>query len=62
METLILKAKTREEVAAEYAICVKTLNRWLKKAKIILPPGLIKPFHLQIIYEAFGTPRKLKIA
>jgi hypothetical protein len=62
MEALILKAKTREEVAAEYGICVKTLNRWLKKANIILPHGLIKPCHLQIIYVAFGAPKKLRIA
>ena len=60
MGTLNIKAKTREEVSTEYGICVKILYRWLKKADIILPPGLIKPFHLQIIHETFGPPEKLK--
>jgi hypothetical protein len=62
MEALILKAKTREEVAAEYGICVKTLKRWLKKANIILPSGLVNPSYLRIIYEAFGAPKKMRIA
>jgi DNA invertase Pin-like site-specific DNA recombinase len=58
MEVLILKAKTRKEVASEYGISVKTLNRWQKKENINLPPGLIKPLHLQIIYDTFGGPKK----
>ena len=62
MDTLILKAKTREEVAIEYGIKARTLYRWLKKADIKLPGGLIKPFHLQIIYNTFGIPEKLKTA
>jgi DNA invertase Pin-like site-specific DNA recombinase len=62
MEELTLKAKTREEVANEYDISVRTLYRWLRIANIILPAGLIKPFHLQIIYDTFGTPSRQKIA
>jgi hypothetical protein len=54
--TLRLKAKTREEVAIEYGIEVRTLYRWLKKEEIIIPQGLIKPRYLKIIYETFGTP------
>ena len=62
MEILILRTKTRQEVAEEYCISVKTLSRWLKKANIILPRGLIKPFQLQIIYDTFGVPKKTQIA
>lgn len=61
MEVLIFKAKTRAEVAYEFNICFKTLNRWLKRADIVLPSGLIKPFHLQIIYETFGVTRLMEI-
>lgn len=57
METMLLRAKTRGEVANEYGIKVRTFYRWLKKANIKLPSGLIKPCNLQIIYNSFGTPR-----
>jgi DNA invertase Pin-like site-specific DNA recombinase len=57
--TLSLKAKTRDEVAIEYGIDVRTLYRWLKKEGINLPQGLIKPAHLKIIYETFGIPNVL---
>ena len=56
METLILKAKTRQQVADEFNITVKNLNKRLDKAKIILEPGLIFPKTLKIIYETFGAP------
>jgi DNA invertase Pin-like site-specific DNA recombinase len=57
METAVnLKAKTREEVANEYGIEVRTLYRWLKQEGINLPHGLIKPRHLKLIYETFGIP------
>lgn len=59
MDYPILRAKTREEVADEYGIKSRTLYRWLVKAKIKLPKGLIKPCHLILIYNKFGTPRKL---
>jgi DNA invertase Pin-like site-specific DNA recombinase len=60
METLLTRAKTRQEVATEYGIDVRTLYRWLKKDKFILPPGLIKPCHLQNIYNTFGIPKSPK--
>jgi DNA invertase Pin-like site-specific DNA recombinase len=60
METaLVLKAKTRKEVAIEYGIEVRTLYRWLKKEDIRLSKGLIKPKHLKTIYETFGKPQIL---
>jgi DNA invertase Pin-like site-specific DNA recombinase len=61
MGTLTIKAKTRNEVANEYDINVRTLYRWLNNAHIILPRGLIKPCHLQIIYNEFGIPQNLEI-
>jgi hypothetical protein len=60
METPELKAKTRNEVADEYCISVKTLSRWLKSANIILIAGLIKPNELLKIYETFGMPKRKK--
>jgi len=60
MDTLILKAKSRGEVADEYGIKARTFYRWLKKANIKLPSGLIKPCDLQIIYNTFGIPKILK--
>ncbi len=59
MEKMLLTritTKTREEVAAEYQISVRTLYRWLKRAEIRLPPGRIRPKELKRIYEAFGWP------
>jgi hypothetical protein len=60
MGDIILEAKTREEVAFEYGIRARTLYRWLKKANILLPKGLIKPYHLKIIYNRFGVPTRAK--
>jgi DNA invertase Pin-like site-specific DNA recombinase len=60
MGDIILEAKTRKEVAFEYGIRVRTLYRWLKKTNIVLPKGLIKPYHLQIIYDRFGIPTRAK--
>ncbi len=57
-----LSCKTRETVAGEYTISVRTLYRWLKDANIDLPPGIIKPCDLKIIYETFGIPKSLTIS
>ena len=62
METITFKAKSRAEVAEEYGINVRTLFRCVKKANIVLPKGLITPFHLQLIYNTFGLPTQSKIA
>ena len=58
METPRIKAKTRQQVAEEYGICVKTFNRRLKKAKIQLQSGLIYPCDIRKIYKKFGYPQK----
>jgi hypothetical protein len=51
------KSKTREKVAGEYGICVKTLNKWFKKAELTIPRGMICPKDLIKIYELFGFPK-----
>jgi len=54
------KAKSRFQVANEYGISVRTLNRWFRKAGLFIPNGLLDPFHLNIIYRKFGDPKKVK--
>lgn len=51
--------KTRQQVAEEYGICVKTLIRQLEFARVILPPGVIFPKTLNLIYDTLGHPKKL---
>lgn len=53
------KAKTRQEIAGEYGVHPKTLLRWLKKAGIELPPGLISPIDQKRIYGKFGWPENV---
>ena len=50
------QAKTREQIAEEYNISTKTLNKWLKDAGIQLPSGLICPANQMKIYELIGEP------
>jgi hypothetical protein len=50
-------AKTKIQIANEYGICTKTLNKWLKDAKIDLHRGLINPKNQELIYEKFGIPK-----
>lgn len=51
-------AKTREEIAMEYSIHVRTLYRWLKKAEIQLNGGRVTPAEQVLIYQKFGNPNK----
>jgi hypothetical protein len=60
IESLALRAKTREEVAEEYGFTVKTLNVKLKEENIYVPPGVILPKTLKTIYNALGLPPGLK--
>jgi hypothetical protein len=50
-------AKSRQQIANEYGICIKTLNKWLIEEKIILKRGLINPKKQNIIYKKFGVPK-----
>lgn len=50
-------AKTRKEIAADYGIDVKTLNRWCIKGGIALEKrDRITPKLAEQIYEKFGRP------
>ena len=53
-----MTAKTRQQIAMEYGICTKTLTKWLKNAEIKLPPGIINPYFIDLIYSKLGTPNK----
>jgi DNA invertase Pin-like site-specific DNA recombinase len=61
MDTKILRAVTRKEIAEEYGISPRTLVRWFKKTNVQMPSGLIDPYHLKIIYKTFGVPQKIKV-
>lgn len=56
MEDYILQTKTRQQIADEFGISVKTLNRRLEREKIFLNPGLIFPKTLEVIYKTLGVP------
>ena len=60
IDSLILKVKTRQELAEEYGICVKTLKRRLEKVNIETGNGLIFPKTVKIIYETLGVPKSPK--
>lgn len=61
LDTLVLETKSRKQVALEYKVSCKTLGRWIKKAGLRIPTGLISPFWLKVIYQTFGTPKGSKL-
>jgi hypothetical protein len=61
LDSLALFPKYRYQVAEEYGISVRTLNRWFKREHLDIPNGIISPFHLKIIYRTFDIPAKLKV-
>ena len=48
--------KTRQQMAIEYNISVRTLNRWIQKEKLDIPPGRLLIKHQRLIYKTFGDP------
>lgn len=52
----ISKIKTRIQIAAEYGVCVRTLQRWIKKNRIKISSGALKPVHQLVLYQFFGLP------
>ena len=58
-ENLELRSKTRAEVALEYNISTKTLQKWFKRHNLEIPAGVIDPYHLRLIYQACGIPAGL---
>jgi len=55
-ETKNTCAKTRKQLADEYGISVRTLNRRLYRYGIKPPPGLILPAWQKKIYKLLGNP------
>ena len=47
----IVKAKTKEQIAEEMGMNLKTLQRRLKKANLKIPRGLISPQKQTEIFE-----------
>ncbi len=53
-----LTSKTRDELATEYGVSVKTFCRWLKKHKIIVfKRERICPKSISEIYAKLGCPK-----
>jgi DNA-binding transcriptional regulator LsrR (DeoR family) len=50
--------KTRQQIADEYGIHRTTLNRWLKRANLIVANGLVCPRTQELIYATFGRPQQ----
>lgn len=48
--------KTRQQLADEFGISVRTLYRWLTKWNVNLPGGLIRPSDQDAIYRIVGKP------
>jgi hypothetical protein len=52
---------TREEMANNYRICVRTLNSRLADKGIVLNKGLISPKDQELIYSILGFPSNYTI-
>lgn len=50
-------AKSKQQIASEYGICIKTLNKWFKQEKISIRRGLITPKKQETIYKKLGIPK-----
>lgn len=46
--------KTRQQLADEFGISVRTLYRWLTKRNVKLPGGLVRPADQDTIYQMLG--------
>ena len=51
--------KTKQQMADEYGICRKTLNKLLKKKRIKIARGLIYPKDQELIYSRLGYPHNV---
>ncbi|MBN3584350.1 hypothetical protein JYB64_18290 [Algoriphagus aestuarii] len=48
--------KTRQQMAEEYGVSVRTLARWINEKNLELGKGLLTPIDQELIYKAFGSP------
>lgn len=53
-------AKTKQQMADEYGVCIKTFDRLMKKNKIKLDRGLIYPKQQLNIYNKLGFPNSIE--
>lgn len=51
-----LRPKSRKELANEYGVSPRTLHRWFKNNSLTLPPSLLLPKDLELIYNVLGNP------
>lgn len=49
--------KTRQQIASEYGICVKTLKRLLLREGFQIPKGLVTPKTQKMILEILCMPK-----
>jgi hypothetical protein len=60
MKNRFENAKTKQQIAFEYGICIKTFNKWLKDRNLNFPRGLITPKDQESIYKSLGFPNNSK--
>jgi transposase-like protein len=56
IEALIRPSKTRETIAQEYGINVRTLRRWIRGQGLDIPSSTLSPKSQALLYRAFGPP------
>ena len=54
------RPKSRKQLADEYGVSPRTLHRWFKSKNLTLPPSLLLPKDLELIYNILGNPRHEK--
>jgi transcriptional regulator with XRE-family HTH domain len=57
--SLSREPKTRSQLACEYGVSVRTINRWLEDKNLKIPQGLICPNDLRIIYATLGPSKNI---
>lgn len=57
MPPICLEPKTKEKIASEMNISLRTLQRRIKKAGLDVPRGFIPPDVQDAIYQALGWKR-----
>ncbi len=55
-----IRAITRQELADQYGVCRRTLNRWLKTNGIKIQNGLITPKDQELIFSKIGHPNPIQ--
>lgn len=60
MDTSNIKAKTRQQMAQEYDVNIRTFMNWLELENIEIPKGLLCPKKVKEIYQKLGLPNNTK--